>query len=189
MKRETRAAYQRGIVIIIETEHCWVKGYGWDCSTSRLSQQIFLLYFWLANSTIIQHVAILAVFTEKYVECQWQRSSRLDQHTIVLAHLWSQANKNLHLFTLIPCFCLLYVSGFLQPAESGVCVSFCVMQQIYCHCVKQHRAFIGEAEQGKGRERIRFGILRCREVCLASGANMRLFICLLSSELKYYLSV
>lgn len=41
MKRETGAAYQRGIVIIIETEHCWGEGCGRDCSTSRLPQEIF----------------------------------------------------------------------------------------------------------------------------------------------------
>lgn len=36
------------------------------------------------------------------------------------------------------------------------CVLFLMLCNIsYCHCVKQHQAFGGEAETGKGRERVR----------------------------------
>lgn len=146
---------------------------------------IFLLYLWLANSTIIQHVAILVVFTKKYVEWPWQRCSWLDQHTIVLAHLWSQANEIFNL-NLIPCFCIVYESDFLHPAE---CVFFFIRYATYLLSVcetapgLQWRGGGG----GKGRECIRFWDVSVKGGVSSLRGQHAVVYPLLSSELKYYL--
>lgn len=139
MKRETGAAYQRGIVIIIETEHCWGEGCGRDCSTSRLPQEIF---FTLPLIGQLYHYSACSNSASVYEEvCGVPVAALLmigPAHNSVGSPMESGQWEFEFVHPdpmLMSCICIRFFFFFY------------VMQHIYCHCVKQHRAFSGEAEE------------------------------------------